>query len=882
MANLHQIVHMKITSLKICTLLLIFSLGACNLFQHSRNKAAVTTLDSVSMAKIIDAINQNKMKQSEEVMGDINLYRAAATKTWDLVHTRLDVRFDYAKAQLIGMAIITLKPHAYAQDSLVLDARGMEIQEINDGDSRGIVPLIYHYDGSQITIYLRYHLEPGREKKVVIHYIAKPNEIVVKGSDAITSDKGLYFINNDEKDSLKPRQIWTQGETESNSCWFPTIDKPNQKMTQEINITLTDTQDITLSNGLFKGRRKNSDSTFTDTWAQNIPAAPYLTMMTIGKFYVAHDTWRGKAVDYYVEPEYGPNAMLIFGKTPAMMEYFSKQLGVDFPWEKYGQIVVRDYVSGSMENASATLHGEFLQYDAREYLDDNKEDYISHELFHQWFGDLVTCESWSNLPLNESFATYGEYLWIEHSRGKMAADMHLEDKRSKYMMEALYKQEALIRFQYDDKEDMFDRHSYQKGGCILNLLRSTLGDDVFFNGLKNYLEKNKFKSVEVHDLRLAMEEASGQDLNWFFNQWFLRAGHPKVNASHQYDENEKTETITMEFAKANESNPKLFMLPLAIDFYFKDSVHREKIVFQNWNQTWTYRFSESPLLVNIDAERTMLWEFQYPRNKTELMYQVMHAPLYRDKKEAMELLIDGDSMTMNEKYRMIDYCFSQPYYGIKELPIELLEFMSADALTPYYSRLSDMILNEKNSSFRVSLLQIFERLSEHHDVIPTLRACTNDSSYWVMSEALQALQTKDLGSALKICQANENSINSRVVNTINSIYSDDTLADHSNYFYQSIRLAKGYENNIRAREITNYLLRTTPEFALKTLQTLAPLKTRLADTYTGEYFSPVKERYETLKYSLDEEMKRSRYTEEGYKAVQQKLLIYNQILELLK
>jgi aminopeptidase N len=295
----------------------------------------------------------------------------------------------------------------------------------------------------------------------------------------------------------------------------------------------------------------------------DLPHAPYLFMMAIGEFAIVKDKWRDREVNYYVEPKYEIDARAIFGNTPEMMEFFSKKMGVDYAWPKYSQVVVRDYVSGAMENTSATIHGEFVQQTAREMIDRNNEDIVSHELFHHWFGDLATCESWSNLPLNESFATYGEYLWNEYKYGRDIADIGLESDLKSYLDESKMKQEHLIRFYYENREDMFDRHSYAKGGTILHMLRKYLGDDAFFAGLKLYLTNNSFKSAEVHDLRLAFEEVTGEDLNWFFNQWFLNQGHPKLSINYNWDAATMSQQITVEQLQDLNTTP-LYKLPVPV------------------------------------------------------------------------------------------------------------------------------------------------------------------------------------------------------------------------------------------------------------------------------------------------------------------------------
>ena len=408
-------------------------------------------------------------------------YQAAETQLTDLIHTKLRVSFDWQKQQLIGEATLTCKPYFYPQSSLVLDAKGFEIQsvELEDGG-----PLKYTYDGKKLNITLDKTYSRTQEYKVLINYIAKPNELEAGGSEAITSDKGLYFINplGEEKD--KPRQIWTQGETEASSAWFPTIDAPNQRMTQEIYITIEDNFK-TLSNGSLIYSRQRPNGMRTDYWKQELPHAPYLAMMAIGEFAVVKDSWKNKDVTYYVEPKYKNSAKGIFGNTPEMLSFFSKKLGVEYPWDKYAQVVVRDYVSGAMENTSASLFGEFVQLSNRELLDHSMDEIIAHELFHQWFGDLVTTESWSNLPLNESFATYGEYLWFEHKLGRDEADMGLVNDLVNYLSEAQRKRVPLIRYHYENQEDMFDRHSYQKGGRVLHMLRHYVGEMLSSRPSKN-------------------------------------------------------------------------------------------------------------------------------------------------------------------------------------------------------------------------------------------------------------------------------------------------------------------------------------------------------------------------------------------------------------
>src|ERR1700742_921775 len=396
----------------------------------------------------------------------MKIYRATPPKINDLIHTKLDVHFDYKKCYMYGKEWVTLKPHFYPTDTLRLDAKGMDIKNISIVKNGKNIPLKYKYEDSlSLNIQLDKVYHNNENYTVYIDYTSKPNELHVKGSAAINDAKGLYFINPDGTEKDKPTQIWTQGETESNSCWFPTIDRSEQKTTDEISMTVP-AKYVTLSNGRLASQKLNSDGTRTDTWKMELPHSPYLFMMAVGDFKIYHDKWRNKEVNYYLEPKYAPYAKEIFGMTPELIEFYSKTLGVDYPWNKYAQIVVRDYVSGAMENTTATLHGEQVQKTARELIDsynDESQVDIAHELFHQWFGDYVTTESWSNITMNESFADFSETLWSTYKYGKDEGDAHNYNAMVNYLSNPANKTKNLVRFYYDDKEDVFDAVSYQKG-----------------------------------------------------------------------------------------------------------------------------------------------------------------------------------------------------------------------------------------------------------------------------------------------------------------------------------------------------------------------------------------------------------------------------------
>ncbi|MGZ5264822.1 MAG: M1 family metallopeptidase, partial [Kaistella sp.] len=542
-------------------------------------------------------------------------YRQTHTKSTELKHTKLKVNFDYAKEQMNGEEWLTASPHFYPSDSLVLDAKAMLIHEVALDKNGTKTPLKYAYKDDMLRITLDKTYNRNQDYTVYIKYTARPNEVRDKGSAAITDAKGLYFVNAQGKDADKPTQIWTQGETEASSAWFPTIDKPNQKTTQEIYMTVPDKY-VTLSNGLMKSSVKEGNGLRTDHWVMDKKHAPYLFFMGVGDYAVVKDKWRNIPVDYYVEKEYEAYAKQIFGNTPEMMEFFSKKLNYDYPWSKYAQITARDYVSGAMENTTAVLHQESAQQKPGDLIDENRwEDVISHELFHHWFGDLVTTESWSNLTVNESFANYSEYLWNEHKYGKDFADYTLMKAAEGYFRDPSNVTKDLVRFNYHNKEDMFDGVSYNKGGSILHMLRNYLGDDAFWGGMYDYLKTNEYGTGEAHQFRLSLEKVSGKDLNWFFNQWFFNSGHPKISYTTTFEPVKKQVKITVSQDQLSGN----FQFPLALDIYENGKPTRKNVwVSAKDKNDFTFPVSQNPDFININADGVLLGEFT--ENKTPEQY----------------------------------------------------------------------------------------------------------------------------------------------------------------------------------------------------------------------------------------------------------------------
>ncbi|MGJ8760728.1 MAG: M1 family aminopeptidase [Polaribacter sp.] len=661
-------------------------------------------------------------------------YKPERDKINDLVHTKLKVDFNFNEKQLNGEAWVTAKPHFYATNKITLDAKAMVIHQVSLDNKK----LNYNYDDASIVIDLPKEYKKDEEFTLYIKYTARPEKVQQKGSAAITDAKGLYFINADGSDKNKPTQIWTQGETEASSCWFPTIDSPNQKTTQEIYITVPD-KFVTLSNGKLESSIKNGTNR-TDYWKMDQKHAPYLFFMGVGEYEVIKDSYKNIPVDYYVEKEYAPYAKDIFGLTPEMIGFFSDILGVEYPWNKYSQIVGRDYVSGAMENTTAVIHGEQAYQTPGQLIDENvQENTIAHEIFHHWFGNLVTTESWSNLTLNESFANYSEYLWREHKYGKLDADMHLFEDSQAYL-DGQNTDKHLVRFNYVDKEDMFDLVSYNKGGAILHMLRNYLGDEAFFLGLKTFLTENKYQAAEVHQLRLVFEKITGKDLNWFFNQWYFGAGHPRIEVSYDYNTIQKKVTVNLLQLNVNE-----FKFPLAIDIFENGKKTRHNVFVNGNDASFTFPYTKQPTLIQINADGVLLSEITENKVLSDYIFQLKNAENYQHRREA--LLEVAKKQEEKDAFNAVEGAMSDASYKIRILALQKIDLINKFSKKDAIHKIMQMANNDEKTLVQATAIETLGKLTD-----PELKGIfekgLQSKSYSVIGKSLVAMYYIDKPTAV--------------------------------------------------------------------------------------------------------------------------------------
>lgn len=642
-----------------------------------------------------------------ETSGREKVYRATHTKVTELKHTKLKVNFDYQKEQMNGEEWLTASPYFYPSNQLTLDAKGMLIHEVALESNGKKSPLKYDYKDDVLKITLDKTYQKNQDYTVYIKYTSRPNEVKQEGSAAINDAKGLYFINAQGKDPDMPTQIWTQGETESSSAWFPTIDKPNQKTTQEIYMTVPDKY-VTLSNGILKDSQKESNGLRTDHWVMDKRHSTYLFFMGVGEYAIVKDKWKNIPVDYYIEKEYEPYAKQIYGNTPEMIEFFSKKLGYDYPWAKYAQISGRNYVSGAMENTTATLHGSDILQKPGQLIDENTwEDTIAHELFHHWFGDLVTAESWSNLTVNESFANYSEYLWNEYKYGKDQADYHQMTDVNMYIHNPTDFKKDLVRFDYASREDVFDLVTYQKGGGILHMLRNYLGDEAFFAGMQDYLKTNEYQNAEAHQLRLSFEKVSGKDLNWFFNQWYFGSGNPKINYSYTFEPVKKQIAVTIE-----QTQEQPFQFPLAIDVYENGKPKRYNVwVNAEAKNTFNFDVTKNADLVNINADGVLLADINDTKTPEQYLMQFTGSKEFKSRYNALNGIKDQAGKNPAAT-KLLAAAIKDSYFRTRIKALQLMDLSNADQLKALGSDVEKLASNDPKTLVQAAAISALAKTKD--------------------------------------------------------------------------------------------------------------------------------------------------------------------------
>jgi len=544
-------------------------------------------------------------------------------RDFDTRHIALEMRFDWEHEELSGVETLVFKPLLTDLRKIELDAAEMTISSVKMAGN--LLKFEMDLPNQKLRIELGRPYQPTDEITLVIEYRTNGPQSKLAG----LVGAALRFIKPTPDDPTRPKQIWSQGESEYNHYWFPCYDHPNDFFTSEITATVEKPLSV-ISNGKLLDTKDNKDGTRTFHWKIEQPHASYLTSIVVGEYVPIVSEYQGIPIITNVYPSEVKEGKASTARLTEMVKFFSEKTGLKYPYAKYAQTTARDF-GGGMENISATTQTDNMIHDERTELDSNTDGLQAHELAHQWFGDYVTCRDWSDIWLNESFATYFQAMWDEHKLGgddflysdvKANQDAYLNAWRQG-------NRHPIVTKNYDSPDSVFDTYAYPRGGAVLHMLRQTLGEDNWWRAINYYLNKYANQPVETEQFRVAIEESTGQAMDWFFDEWLYKMGHPIFRVKQDYNPAAKVLTLSVEQLQTIDNTSlfpqvALFQTPVNIEIGTASGMRVERVqILPKKQQSFSLAVDSKPLLVNFDYHGTLIKELEFVKTTDELAYQMM-------------------------------------------------------------------------------------------------------------------------------------------------------------------------------------------------------------------------------------------------------------------
>ena len=642
-------------------------------------------------------------------------------------HIALDLTLDIPQQRYQGTCSIRIIPVQDGIDRLTLDAVSLAIESVKVGRTKQT----FDYDGEQLHIQLKQPTVAGKAITVAIAYSVNQPQ------------RGIYFIGPDKHYPKKPVQVWTQGEDEDSRFWFPCFDYPGQLATSEIRVRVPK-EYLAISNGELVSAEADGDDKIYH-WQQQQVHPTYLMTLAVGDFAELRDEWQGKPVTYYVEKGREDDARRTMGKTPQMIEFFSQAYGYPYPYPKYAQVCVDDFIFGGMENTSTTLLTDRCLLDERAALDNrNSESLVAHELAHQWFGDLVVIKHWSHAWIKEGMASYAEILWTNHEYGAdEAAYYRLGEARSYLDEDSSRYRRPIVTHVYREAIELYDRHLYEKGACVYHMIRNELGDDLFFKAVHTFVQDNAHRTVETVDLLRAIDKASGRNLQFLFDQYVFRGGHPdyKVAYSWDGDSNLAKVTVTQTQAKEGDSSTSsgLFDLKLPIGFGYvaNDKFKRQttfKVRMHEREQTFYFPLAAKPQFVSFDIGNHLLKTVTLDYPMAELKAQLEFDPDPLSRIEAAAALVKKGGLEVVQA--LIKALQSDPFWAVRAEVARQLGSIKLD------QAFEGLLLGLKDDEARVrrAVVEALAKIktADSYKALKPI-AEKGDPSYYVEAAALRGL-----------------------------------------------------------------------------------------------------------------------------------------------
>ncbi|MBI5365932.1 MAG: HEAT repeat domain-containing protein [Planctomycetes bacterium] len=657
-------------------------------------------------------------------------------RTYDVRHYAIRLAFDPAHGAIQGEVAISFRPLHPAFSELKLDCSELHVTAAAGADGAA---LKFTHEKDTLAVQLGRTFGPGDETTVTITYDGRPR-------------KGIYFVRPDAAYPGRPLQLWTQGEDEDTHYWVPCYDFPNDLATSECRVTVPAGQ-VAIGNGKLAEIATNPDGTRTFHWKEEVPHVSYLLSVVAGEF-TEHRADAAGLPLLYVVPGSTIDADTVarsFGKTPDMIAFFAARIGRPFPFEKYAQCAVHDFLFGGMENASATTLTANTLHDARAHGEESSEGLVAHELAHQWWGDLLTCADWSHIWLNEGFATYFAALYTEHAAGADDFRLEMQGNLDAYLGEdgGEYRR-PIVCDRYAEPMDLFDSHAYSKGALVLHYLRFVLGDAAWWKGIALYAARHGGTNVTTGDFRKAMEESSGKDLGWFFDQWLYRGGHPAFAVSWDWDEERKLVGLHVrQTQKADDLTP-IFRVPVDVEFVTPKGKTPLWIEVTQPEMHVVMPLDAKPLLVAFDKYGWVPKTLDFPKAKEEYLYQAANDDDVLGRIQALRQLgarlrDDGDAQG-----RVAESLAQDAYWGARRAAAGVLGEMKGEkALTA----LAAAVEAEADARVRHAIADALGNFTDERAFAPLRKRRAEDTSYGVRAAALAALVRGKAPDAAALCRA---------------------------------------------------------------------------------------------------------------------------------
>ncbi len=590
---------------------------------------------------------------------DVRVPQYAPSRYVDITHVTIDVTPDFDARTIQAVTTIRFAPIAKILTELKLDAVDLNVTSVtSDAKIEG-----YTATDEDITITFRPPLLPGEEHSVTVMYDAEPK-------------MGLYFRTPEMRYPETDTHLFTQGETHEARHWFPNFDYPNERFSSEVICHVPQGMTV-VSNGRLVSERVDAETGLKAVhWLQEKPHVNYLIAMVAGYFEKLETQYRGIPLGFYTPPSQSAQAANSFEGTADMMAFYEQEIGIPYPWNKYDQAVVEDFVAGGMENTTLTILTDGTLFtDASENIR-SSQGLVAHELVHQWFGDYVTCKDWSHLWLNEGFATYYEDLYDKHKNGR---DSFLYGLYITVRQIVSRDADALpiVTRDYEHADDQFDYRAYGKGGWVLHMLRTQLGDALYRRVVKTYVERHALDVVVTEDLRSVIEELSGQSFDRFFDQWLYHSGFPELKVSYKWSEEDKLAKVSVEQTqKAGEHGTEVFYLPAKVRFWLGDKPTDRDIVIDSKEQDFYFALASEPNIVYFDPDLTVLAKVTFDKPREMLYAQLDNTAEVVGRLRAVDALREEkDKKTIGKLKETLN---NDPFFGVRRGASAALQRIHSD------------------------------------------------------------------------------------------------------------------------------------------------------------------------------------------------------------